>query len=49
LATLLAGVPKDFRLGALITSKDLQEKDKEDLLAMSHSESWRKKSAHLLD
>jgi hypothetical protein len=46
---LLASMPKDFRLEALITSKNLQKKDKEDLLATGYCETWRKKGAHLFD
>jgi hypothetical protein len=42
LAMLLAGVPKDFGLEALVASKDLQEKHKEYLFTMGNCESGRK-------
>jgi hypothetical protein len=49
LAMLLASMPKDFRLGALIASKNLQKEYKEDLFAMGHCKCWREKGIHLLD
>jgi hypothetical protein len=39
---------KDFRLGAFVTSENLQQENKEDSFAASHSECWMK-GAHPLD
>jgi hypothetical protein len=40
-AMLLAGTPKDFGFRTLIASENLQEEDKEDLLAMGNCKSRR--------
>ena len=48
-ATLLASMPEDFRLGALVTSKDLQDEHKEYPFTVGNHESRRKKGTHSFD